>query len=106
MSCFPTRLVVTSTMRSAGWQRDMLSLTSRSKAVAAESVGKKRVSHMKKLPEGGFNRVFLLTMDDGFEVTVKIPYHPTVPKHFATESEVATLDFLQSKGIPISRVYA
>ncbi|OBU00470.1 Phosphotransferase enzyme [Pseudogymnoascus verrucosus] len=45
-------------------------------------------------------------MDDGFEVIVKIPYHLTVPKHFTTESEVATLDFLQSKGIPIPRVYA
>lgn len=76
------------------------------KAVAAESVGRKRVSHMKKLAEGGFNRVFLLTMDDGFEVIVKIPCHLTVPKHFTTESEVATLDFLQSKGIPVPRVYA
>ncbi|OBT77466.1 hypothetical protein VF21_05233 [Pseudogymnoascus sp. 05NY08] len=75
------------------------------KAVAAESVGRKRVSHMKKLAEGGFNRVFLLTMDDGFEAIVKIPYHLTVPKHFTTESEVATLDFLQSKGIPVPRVY-
>ncbi|OBT53647.1 hypothetical protein VE04_07322 [Pseudogymnoascus sp. 24MN13] len=62
------------------------------KAVAAES--------------GGFNRVFLLTMDDGLEVIVKIPYHLTVPKHFTTESEVATLDFLQSKRIPVPRVYA
>ncbi|KFY11109.1 hypothetical protein V492_04652 [Pseudogymnoascus sp. VKM F-4246] len=41
-----------------------------------------------------------------FEVIVKIPYHLTVPKHFTTESEVATLDFLQSKGIPVPRVYA
>ncbi|KFY43429.1 hypothetical protein V494_01999 [Pseudogymnoascus sp. VKM F-4513 (FW-928)] len=61
---------------------------------------------MKKLAEGGFNRIFLLTMDDGFEVIVKIPYHLTVPKHFTTESEVATLDFLQSKGIPVPCVYA
>jgi hypothetical protein len=76
------------------------------KAVATESVGRKRVSHMKKLAEGGFNRVFLLTMDDGFEVIVKIPYHLTVPKHFTTESEVATIDFLQSKVIPVPRVYA
>lgn len=76
------------------------------KTVAAESVGRKKVSHMEKLAEGGFNRVFLLTVDDGFEVIVKIPYHLTVPKHFTTESEVATLDFLQSKGIPVPRVYA
>ncbi|OBT86550.1 hypothetical protein VE02_04354 [Pseudogymnoascus sp. 03VT05] len=76
------------------------------KTVAAESVGRKTVSYMKKLAEGGFNRVFLLTMDDGFEVIAKIPYHLTVPKLFTIESEVATLDFLQSKGIPVPGVYA
>lgn len=76
------------------------------KTVAAESVGRKQVSYMKKLAEGGFNRVFLLTMGDGYEVIAKIPYHLTIPKQFTTESEVATLDFLQSKGIPVPRVYA
>ena len=44
-------------------------------------------------------------MDDGFEAIAKIPYHIAVPKHFTTESEVATLDFLQSKGVPVPRVY-
>lgn len=45
-------------------------------------------------------------MDDGLEVIVKIPYSIAEPKHLATESEVATLDFLRSKGIPVPRVYA
>ena len=76
------------------------------KKIAAESVGRQNVAHIKKLAEGGFNRVFLLTMDDGYEVIAKIPYHLTVPKQFTTESEVATLDFLQLKGIPVPRVYA
>ncbi|KFX95015.1 hypothetical protein O988_06034 [Pseudogymnoascus sp. VKM F-3808] len=76
------------------------------KLIAAESVSRQRVSHMKKLAEGGFNRVFLLKMDDGFEVIAMIPYHIAVPKHFTTESEVATLDFLQLKGVPVPRVYA
>lgn len=49
---------------------------------------------MKKLAEGGFNRVFLLTMDDGIEVIAKIPYPLAVPKYFTTESEVATLGIL------------
>lgn len=44
-------------------------------------------------------------MEDGFEVIAKIPYPLTVPKTFATESEVATMDFLHSKGIPVPRVY-
>lgn len=76
------------------------------KKIAAESVGRQKVAHIKKLAEGGFNRVFLLTMDDGFEAIAKIPYHIAVPKHFTTESEVATLDLLQSKGVPVPRVYA
>ncbi|RFU30175.1 hypothetical protein B7463_g6170, partial [Scytalidium lignicola] len=58
-----------------------------------------------KLAEGGFNRVFLLTMDDGFEAIVKIPYRITGPKHYATASEAATLHYLHSKGIPVPRVY-
>lgn len=76
------------------------------KNIAANSVGRRHVTHMKKFAEGGFNRVFLLTMNDGFEVIVKIPYSLTVPKRFTTESEVATLDFLYSKGLPVPRVYA
>lgn len=53
---------------------------------------------MRKLAEGGFNRVLLLTMDDGLEVIVKIPYSIAVPKKLSTESEVATLDFCAQKG--------
>ncbi|KAK2753450.1 Phosphotransferase enzyme [Arachnomyces sp. PD_36] len=74
--------------------------------VAAQSVGRDTVVHMRKLAEGGFNRVLLLTMNDGFEVIVKIPYSIAVPKQLTTESEVATLDFLRSNGIPVPRVYA
>lgn len=74
--------------------------------VTAQSVGRDTVVHMRKLAEGGFNRVLLLTMNDGFEVIVKIPYSIAVPKQLTTESEVATLDFLRSNGIPVPRVYA
>ncbi|PLB47161.1 hypothetical protein P170DRAFT_511807 [Aspergillus steynii IBT 23096] len=45
-------------------------------------------------------------MDDGLEVIAKIPYPLTAPKKLATESEVATLDFLRTKGIPVPRVHA
>ena len=76
------------------------------KDIAADCVGRRSVTRMEKLAEGGFSRVFLLTMDDGFEVIAKLPYALTVPKHFTTESEVATLDFLSSKGVPVPRVYA
>jgi len=76
------------------------------KDIAADCVRRRSVTRMEKLAEGGFSRVFLLTMDDGFEVIAKLPYSLTVPKHFTTESEVATLDFLSSKGVPVPRVYA
>ena len=63
------------------------------------------VSSLDLHAEGGFNRVFLLTMEDGFEVIVKIPYANAVPEHYATASEVATMKILLSKDIPVPRVY-
>ncbi|KKK20164.1 hypothetical protein ARAM_007645 [Aspergillus rambellii] len=44
-------------------------------------------------------------MEDGFQTIVKIPYPLTVPKHYATASEAATLYYLHSKGIPVPRMY-
>ncbi|KAK2813972.1 hypothetical protein FQN50_000376 [Emmonsiellopsis sp. PD_5] len=76
------------------------------KRIAAQSVSRERVVHLRKLAEGGFNRVLSLTMEDGLEVIVKIPFSIAEPKRLATESEVATLDFLRSKGVPVPRVYA
>lgn len=64
-----------------------------------------RASSLVKMAEGGFNRVFLIQMDDGFEAVLKIPYHIAGPKHFATASEAATLQYLHSKGVPVPRVY-
>lgn len=58
-----------------------------------------------KLAEGGFNRVLLLTMQDGFEIIVKIPYPLAGPKYYATASEAATLQYLFSLGIPVPRVF-
>ena len=76
------------------------------KQAAAASVGRRDVIRIQKLAEGGFNRVFLLEMGDESEIIAKIPYHKTVPKRFTTESEVATMDFLSSHGVPVPRVYA
>lgn len=51
--------------------------------------------------------MFLLTMNDGFEVTAKIPYTIAVPQRRLTvESEIATLAFLGSNGIPVPKVYS
>ncbi|BCS01189.1 phosphotransferase enzyme [Aspergillus luchuensis] len=58
-----------------------------------------------KLREGGFNRVLLATMEDGFRAIIKIPYWISIPRTYATASEVATLAFLRSKKIPVPEVY-
>lgn len=76
------------------------------KRIAAKAVDRDSTASITKLAEGGFNRVFLLTMNDGFEVIVKIPYLLAVPQKLTTESEVATLDFLRGKSIPVPKVYA
>lgn len=67
--------------------------------------GHGEVIKLVKLGEGGFNRVFLLTHEDGFQVVVKIPYNISIPKKYATASEVATLTFLRSKGLPVPKIY-
>lgn len=59
---------------------------------------------MQKFAEGGFNRIFLLTTEDGSQAIAKIPYKISVPKYYTTASEVATTKFLQSKGIPVPRI--
>ncbi|KAF1842081.1 kinase-like protein [Cucurbitaria berberidis CBS 394.84] len=76
--------------------------------LAAEaSVGNKhgKTISIKKLAEGGFNRVLILKLQDGFELIAKIPYHIARPEYFATASEAATLTFLRSIGIPVPEVY-
>lgn len=60
----------------------------------------------RKLAEGGLNRIFLITLDSGFQLIARIPYPRLVPKAYALASEVATMDFLRSKGLPIPEVYA
>lgn len=64
-----------------------------------------KVKSMSKLAEGGFNRVFTLTFEDGFEMIAKIPYHIAKPDRFATASEVATLALLRLQEIPVPEVY-
>ncbi|GAQ37990.1 hypothetical protein PDIG_16970 [Aspergillus niger] len=44
-------------------------------------------------------------MEDGFRAIIKIPYWISVPRTYATASEVASLAFLRSKKIPVPEVY-
>ena len=59
----------------------------------------------EKLAEGGFNRTFLVSMRDGFQMVARIPYPMTEPKHLLVASEVATMDYLRSHGIPTPEIY-
>ncbi|KAI0793924.1 kinase-like domain-containing protein [Fomes fomentarius] len=75
--------------------------------LAAQSVGRtsRDIHKCVKLAEGGFNRTFLITMHDGFEMVARIPYPVTVPKFYAIASEVATMCFLRSSGLPVPEIY-
>lgn len=44
-------------------------------------------------------------MRDEFQMVARIPYSSTKPKYFAVASEVATMDFLRSSGLPIPEIY-
>ncbi|KAL5333381.1 kinase-like domain-containing protein [Aspergillus crustosus] len=59
-----------------------------------------------KLSEGGFNRLFQVTFNDGRHVIARIPYPATVPDHYTVASEVATLDYLRLQGFATPEVYA
>lgn len=76
--------------------------------LAAQSVGRSSddVVDFAKLAEGGFNRTFLVTMRDGFQMVARIPYPVTVPKFYAVASEVATMALLRSSGLPVPKVYS
>ena len=77
------------------------------KSLAAGSVSRKLtdVAQFRKLAEGGFNRAFLVSMHDGFEMIARIPYVTTKPRNLLVASEVATMDYLRSCGIPIPKVF-
>lgn len=53
-------------------------------------------SYEKK--EGGYNRVFVLTMDTGKRVVAKIPTSVAGPPRLATNSEVATMIYRTLSG--------
>lgn len=77
------------------------------KRAAAESVKKSEsdVASLRKLAEGGFNRIFEVTMRDGTCVLARLPYPSTLPRRLAVASEVATMDFVRAHGIPTPRVF-
>lgn len=57
------------------------------------------------MPRGDSNRVFLITMRDGFRMVARIPYPARFQRYFTVASEVATMALLRSSGLPIPEVY-
>jgi len=76
-------------------------------STTTSSVGRtlQDVVTMERLDEGGFNRIFLITMHDGFQMIARIPYPVTEPKFYAVASEVATMAFLRAHDLPVPEVY-
>lgn len=63
--------------------------------------------HMSKLTEGGFNKIFVLTMEGGDQVIARIPSPIAGTPGHTTASEVATMDYLRNHlAIPVPRVIA
>lgn len=63
---------------------------------AARAVQADRCLSIKKYPDGMYNRVLLLSMDNGKEVVAKIPNPNSGQPHFTTASEVATMKFVST----------
>ncbi|PPQ82668.1 hypothetical protein CVT24_004340, partial [Panaeolus cyanescens] len=75
--------------------------------LAAESVNQSPtdVVNTSKLAEGGFNRTFIVTFRDDRKVVARIPYPITVPNYYAIASEVATIEYQRTCGIPVPEIY-
>lgn len=76
------------------------------KKAAAKSVNRPTsdIKSFHKIAEGGFNRVFDISMKDGSSILARLPYPSTFPRRLAVASEVATLAFVRAHGIPTPRV--
>lgn len=58
------------------------------------SNGEKHINKCEK-KEGGFNRVFIFTMDDSSRVVARLPFVLAGPAKLATASEVATIQYCE-----------
>lgn len=76
------------------------------KHLAVKASGAQSCLSITKLAEGGFNKVFRLSMDNGSVVIARIP-NPNIGSAASKviASEVATMDFVQNViGIPVPKV--
>jgi aminoglycoside phosphotransferase (APT) family kinase protein len=62
------------------------------------------VQSLRKMAEGGFNRIFEIGMRDGTSILARLPYPSTLPRRLAVASEVATVDLVRAHGIPAPKI--
>ncbi|KAJ6149594.1 Aminoglycoside phosphotransferase [Penicillium samsonianum] len=75
--------------------------------IATRATGSMSCVEVQMLPEGNFNKVFLLTMNNRKEVIAKLPNPNAGPQYFTTASEVGTMDYVRNiLRIPAPIVYA
>jgi aminoglycoside phosphotransferase (APT) family kinase protein len=76
------------------------------KIAAAKSINRPAsdIKSIRKLAEGGFNRVFEIFVKTGSSVLARLPYPSALPRCLAVASEVATLALVRAHGIPAPRV--
>ncbi|KAE8404616.1 hypothetical protein BDV37DRAFT_271277 [Aspergillus pseudonomiae] len=108
------RCMISVAYTSGRWlNRDELELSSRHIVLDFSALGDKAISLCPRATkivkcekrEGGFNRVFLLTMDTGSCVVAKLPTSIAGPPRLMNNSEVATITYLQSKiSLPMPRI--
>lgn len=64
--------------------------------VAAKSIGASHCVGNRKCPEGVYNKAYVFTMDNVYQVIAKVPDPNAGVSHITPESEVATMDFVIS----------
>ncbi|KAF2229901.1 kinase-like protein [Viridothelium virens] len=64
-------------------------------------------AEVSRLPEGNFNKTFLVKMQNGREVIARLPNPNAGRSHYTTASEVATMDYMRDRlKIPSPNVLA
>lgn len=73
--------------------------------VAAAAADSESCVEIVKLSEGQYNKVFLLTMNDGREVVAKLPNPNAGRPHFTTASEVYGFCTMTDLRVPLLTIY-
>ncbi|KAL9094147.1 MAG: hypothetical protein Q9165_003562 [Trypethelium subeluteriae] len=64
-------------------------------------------AEISKLPEGNFNKTFLVTMQNRHQVIARLPNPNAGRSHYTIASEVATMDYMRDRlKIPVPKVLA